>query len=177
MKDMPTKEITSFLEKLIEIVHLNPDLPQNEVHVFNVHASYGHYQIMIGPASKILQNKKGHPQRHLEINGAMHHLFVTKNHVAPHPTHYQIHNNLKGCIILRDLSVHIKDPTGFGKKLMPEIKQHAVECREKINLAGQEGDKFLKRMELTGRLAKDTYKIVQEDILNALIHKQYTTQV
>ncbi|MBI4124736.1 MAG: hypothetical protein HY466_02250 [Deltaproteobacteria bacterium] len=173
---MPHREITSFLEKLMERVHLDPNLPPNEVHVFNVHASFGHYQVIIGPAAKVLQRKREMAgNRALEINGAMHHLFVTKNHVTPHPSHRQIHNNLKGCIILRDLTVHIKDPTGKGIKVAKEQRDHAVECREKINLAGNDGEKFLKRMELTGRLAKDTYKIVQEDILNALANKQYTT--
>lgn len=172
---MPHREIVSFLEKLLERVHLDLNLPPNEVHVFNVHASYGHYQVMIGPADKVLKRKKEQASgRALEINGAMHHLFVTKNHVTPHPSHRQIHNNLKGCIIMRDLTIHIKDPTGKGSKVVKDRREQAVECREKINLAGNDGEKILKRMELTGRLAKDTYKIVQEDILNALTNKQYT---
>ena len=164
----------SFLERLLERVRLSPNLPPNEVHVFNVHASFGHYQIIIGPAEKMLQG--GHPHRPLEINGALHHLFVTKNHVAPHPTQKQIHDNLKGCIIMRDLSLHIKDPNGSGRKVEGKNKQEAIYAREKINLAGTEGEKILKRMENTGKLAKDTYKIVQEDILSALDNKQYTTE-
>lgn len=172
---MPHRAIASFLEKLLERVHLDVNLPPNEVHVFNVHASFGHYQVIIGPASKMLNRNKGKlDDRALEINGAMHHLFVTKTKVTPHPSHHQIHNNLKGCIIMRDLSIHIKDSTGKGRKVARDQRDHAVECREKINLAGNNGEKFLKRMELTGKLAKDTYKIVQEDILNALTNKQYT---
>lgn len=170
---MRHREIISFLEKLLERVKLSPNLPPNEVHVFNVHASFGHYQVIIGPAQKIL--KKDHPARPVEINGALHHLFVTKNHVAPHPSQKQIHNNLKGCVIMRDLSLHIKDPTGAGRKLAIGNKLEAVQAREKINLAGGEGDQFVKRMEQTGKLVKDTYKIVQEDILNALVNKQYTS--
>ncbi len=165
----------SFLEKLVEMVHLNPKFPPNEVHVFNVHASYGHYQVVIGPTTKVGHHQKNaQMRRSLEINGVMHHLFITKNNVSPHPTHKQIHNNLKGCIILRDLTLHMKDPTGSGKKLAKENKQHAVESREQINLAGQDGEKILKRMAVSGKLAKDAYKIVQEDILNALMNKQYT---
>lgn len=172
---MPYRELTSFLEKLLERVRLDPHLPRNEVHVFNVHAAYGHYQIMIGPADKILKKKREVGwNRPVEINGAMHHLFVTKNHVTPHPSHQQVHNNLKGCIILRNLTIHIKDPTGSGRKIDKTLKEHAIESREKINLAGPDGDKILKRMSHTGKLAKDTYKIVQEDILNALANKQYT---
>lgn len=172
---MPHHELASFLEKLADRVRLDPNLPPNEVHVFNVHAAYGHYQVIIGPASKVMHRKKeAILHRPLEINGAMHHLFVTKNHVTPHPSHRQVHNNLRGCIILRDLTVHLKDPTGGGHKVEKAVQKYAVECREKINLAGQEGDKILKRMEWTGKLAKDTYKIVQEDILNALANKQYT---
>lgn len=171
---MPHREWTSFIEKLLERVRLDANLAPNEVHVFNVHASYGHYQVMIGPAAKILKKKAEGGLRPVEINGAMHHLFVTKNHVTPHPSHSQVHNNLRGCIILRDLTVHLKDPTGSGHKIEKGVAAHAVECREKINLAGKDGDKLLKRMEWSGKLAKDTYKIVQEDILNALTNKQYT---
>lgn len=171
---MPHKEIISFLKKLVERVKLNPNFPPNEVHVFNVHASYGHYQVIIGPSPKVLQKKRQRLERSVEINGVMHHLFVTKNNVMPHPTHRQIHNNLKGCIIMRDLTLHLKDPNGSGRGLASGNKEHAVEFREKINLAGAEGDQVLEKMRTTGKLAKDTYKIVQEDILNALMNKQYT---
>lgn len=169
---MKRHEMVSFLEKLMLRVKLDPNLPPNEVHVFNVHAAYGHYQVMIGPAQKIL--KGGHLKRPVEINGAMHHLFVTKNHVSPHPSQKQVHENLKGCIVMRDLTLHIKDPTGAGRKVEGPNKTHAVEAREKINLAGPEGTQFLNRLTHTGKLAKDTYKIIQEDILNALVNKQYT---
>ena len=170
---MKQREMLSFLEKLMERVRLSPDLPPNEVHVFNVHASYGHYQIVIGPAEKIIKNGK-HVARPLEISGAIHHLFITKNHIAPHPSSRQIHDNLKGCVIMRDLTIHLKDPTGSGRKVDKGNHQSQLAAREKINLAGDEGEKFVKRMEYTGRLLKDTYKIVQEDILSALENKQYT---
>lgn len=169
---MKHREIFSFLEKLMERVRLSPDIPPNEVHVFNVHASYGHYQVVIGPAEKLVRN--GKPARPLEINGAIHHLFVTKNHITPHPSSKQIHDNLKGCVIMRDLTIHLKDPTGSGRKIDKGDHQSQMVAREKINLAGLDGDKFVKRMEHTGRLLKDTYKIVQEDILSALENKQYT---
>lgn len=167
---MKRKEIIPFLEKLLQRVRLDPNFPPDEVHVFNVHAAYGHYQVIIGPADKVT---KMHPGRPLEINGVMHHLFVTKNHVATHPSNRQVHNNLKGCIIMRDLTIHIKDPTGSGRKLVGTNKQSAVAAKEEINLAGTEGHRLLNRMVHTGKLAKDTYKIVQEDILNALVNKQY----
>lgn len=168
------KELISFLEKLIQRIRLSPNLPPNEVHVFNVHAAYGHYQIIIGPAEKIQKSKN--PKRPVEINGNMHHLFVTKNHVSAHPSHKQIHDNLKGCIVMRDLTLHLIDPTGSGHKLDGKTKVGGITAREKINLAGDEGNRFLNRMLHTGKLAKDTYKIVQEDILNALVNKQYTVE-
>ncbi len=76
---------------------------------------------------------------------------------------------------MRDLTLHLKDPTGAGRKLETGNQKNAVLAREKINLAGNDGEKLLKRIEVTGKLAKDTYKIVQEDILTALANKQYTT--
>lgn len=169
---MKTKAIMNFLEKLMERVQLAEKMDPNEIHVFNVHASYGHYQITIGPVAKVLQQRRSH--RPVEINGAMHHLFVTKNHIAPHPTHQQIHNNLKGCVIMRDLTLHLKDPTGSGRKVDPVNRTRAIEAREKINLAGEKGNEMLKKLTYTGKLAKDTYKIVQEDILTALTNKQFT---
>ena len=165
-------EVISFVKKLMERVKLDPNLNPNEVHVFNVHAAYGHYQVIIGPADKVAKHNSNN--RPIEINGSLHHLFVSKNHITPHPSHNQIQNNLKGCVIMRDLTLHMKDPTGAGRKLDAQTRQNALYVREKINLAGNDGDKFLKRMENTGKLAKDTYKIVQEDILNALAMKQYT---
>ncbi|MDO8527848.1 MAG: hypothetical protein Q7T03_09200 [Deltaproteobacteria bacterium] len=171
---MKEKQITTFLQRLLDRVKLSQELTPNEVHVFNVHAYYGHYQIIIGPADKLLN--KNMSQRCVEINGAMHHLFITKNNIAPHPSQRQIHNNLKGCIIMRDLTLHMKDPTGSGRKVEGTSVQDILFAREKINLAGIEGDKFLKRMENTGKLAKETYKIIQEDILNALENKQYTAE-
>lgn len=169
---MKHREVISFVRKLMERVKLDPNLNPNEVHVFNVHAAYGHYQVIIGPADKVARQSNGRP---VEINGSLHHLFVSKNHITPHPSHHQIQNNLKGCVIMRDLTVHMKDPTGTGRKLDARTRQSALLVREKINLAGQDGEKFLKRMGHTGKLAKDTYKIIQEDILNALAMKQYTT--
>lgn len=170
---MQHREIMSFVKKLMERVKLSPDSTPNEVHVFDVHAAYGHYQVIIGPADKVAKQSNSN-NRPVEINGSLHHLFVSKNHITPHPSHHQIHNNLKGCIIMRDLTVHMKDPTGTGRKLDSQTRNNALSVREKINLAGQDGEKLLKRMENTGKLAKDTYKIIQEDILNALAMKQYT---
>lgn len=155
----------SFVLHLLELGKAGAIPQKHEVKVFDVHASYGHYQIMIGG--------KHHPNS-LEINGAMHHLFVTKSKVTPHPSHHQIQGNLKGVIVLRDLTIHLDDPTGSGKKLAPNSKQGTICAKEKINMAGPEGEQILKRMELTGKLAKETYKIIQEDILNALANKQFS---
>ena len=168
-----SKQIASFIERLLEEGKLTKPLSPDEVHIFNVHAAYGSYQIVVGPAHKVMGKQK-EMQRSLEISGAMHHLFVGKNNIAAHPSIRQVQNNLKGLIIMRELNIHIKDPTGQGKKISPELKATAVAAKKQINLAGPDGERHFKRMQLTGKLAKDTYKIIQEDILTALASRQYT---
>lgn len=133
---------------------------RGELHL-DIHASFGHYQVA-------LQSSR------LKINGVMHHLFVTKSRVAPHPTHRQIHDNLRGVVIIRNLTLHLEDPTGSGRKLLPQSRTEGISAKEKINMAGESGEKLLQRMTATGALAKQTYKIVQEDILNAIANHQYS---
>lgn len=81
------------------------------------------------------------------------------------PSHEAIDNNLKGTVIIKGLTVHLKDENGDGLDLNdPENMSAAVEARERINLAGENGDKTIMRLKQTGKLAKETYRIIQTDI-------------
>ena len=149
----------SFIENLKrQMKHLRRMKP-DEVHVFTINANYGRYQIIIGPG-------KGHQRRNLEINGNIHHLFISPKNITPNPSSAQIHGNLKDTVILRDLNVHLVDPCGDGKKL--SMKKCDSHPRELINLAGKRGKTLLSKVELNGRLSRVAYRIIQDDILRSL---------
>lgn len=152
----------------MELIELPKDAKPDEVHVFNVHANYGNYQIAIGPKSQRETKQVESKEWPVEINGDLHHLFVSKRNIAPNPSHSLVSQNLKGCVIIKDLTFHLVDPTGSGRKLENRSATQTLYAREKINLAGEEGTRLLRNMEESGKLAKAAYRIVQKDILKAL---------
>lgn len=171
---MKKRNMKNFLEIFLQSMNLAKKLSEKECHIFEVHASFGSYQIIIGPRNK--ENHGERENRPVEINGAMHHLYLTPNHVKTHPSSREVRNSLQDCVIMRDLTIHIKDPTGSGRKVEGALKQYAVLAKEEINLAGKAGEQMKTRMLHTGKLAKDAYKIIQEDILQAIHEKQYQRQ-
>ncbi len=153
----------SFVKELLERISLPRELGPNEIHVVNVHAQYGTYQIIIGASHK--------KERSVEINGELHHLYVFPSQVRAIPTSQQVRDNLKGCMILRHLVLHLKDPKGDGVHLEPEKIRNSIFCKDTINLTEDEAPAWMKEMQETGRLAISTYRIVQEDILKTLSQK------
>lgn len=138
-------------------------LKPKEMTIFNVMGNFGNYQITIGA-----EEGKNHT-RPIEINGKIHHLFVTRDHIEPIPTATEVKNNLKGTIIMNDVTVHLFDKNGEGKKVVIERSERdGAHAREQINLAGDEGNKIMHESEATGKLANETYHIVQEDILRSM---------
>ena len=161
-KEMGMKHLQSaksFMEQLLAHIQLPRELGPDDIHVVNVHARYGTYQIIIGPA-----HQKNRP---IDINGELHHLYIYPNRVRTMPTAQQTRDHLKGCIILRNLVLHLKDPNGDGKHLDPKKIRHCIFCKDSINLSGDEKPMWMKEMEETGKLALSTYHIVQEDILRS----------
>lgn len=133
-----------------------------EVVIFNVHGNYGDYQIKVGPEDR-------RHRRSVEINGKIHHLFITKQHVAPLPTHDEVKKNMRGTIIMNEVTVHLFDEKGDGHAVKIEREDFdGAHARENINLAGKLGEETLYKFEKTGRLANETYHIVQDDILKSL---------
>jgi len=159
---------TSFLEQLMEKIKLPRQLGPHEIHVCNVRAKYGSYQIIIGPAEKQVGAPKGTEKRSIEINGALPHMYVSEHRIRLTPSKEQIEGHLKGCVVLQDLTVHLKDPMGDGKQIAPKEARSGIYCKEKINMAGEAGTKELEAMEKDGTLIRKTYQIIQKDILNTL---------
>jgi hypothetical protein len=134
-------------------------LKPHEILIFNVSGTYGNYQVKIGP-------KDGEGSRPIEINGMVHHLFINERHVEPVPTQDEIKNNLKGTVIMNEVSIHMIDSKGEGKSIvLSRQKAYSARARKFINLAGENGDKMIFDFESNHQLVDETYRIVQEDIL------------
>lgn len=149
-------------QKLREVVSPLKNIKENEVHILNIRANYGNYQVIIAPSKEAANKHK------LEINGQIHHLFVSPDRISAKPSELQVKHHMKDTIILRDLNVHLVDK---GRTHKPETAagwKHAVEVREKINLAGKEGSNLLQNIESNGKLSKAAYDIIEEDIIQAL---------
>lgn len=134
-------------------------MKQGDVHVFTINASYGRYKVIVGPM-------KQNNHCPVEIEGQVHHLFVSPKDIRPNPTQKQIKENLKHTVIMRDLSVHINDPSGSGKH--PSATEKSAKPREYINLAGKEGEKIIRKSQSHGKLSRAAYNIIQKDILKSL---------
>ncbi|MFH1653625.1 MAG: hypothetical protein ABIE74_06180 [Pseudomonadota bacterium] len=148
------------LEKKIEAFsHMQP----GTTHVFNVHAKYGNYQIIISAAP----SKEISDHSSVEIKGEIHHLFLSDHGMQTTPTREQISHNLKGMLILQGLKVDFKNPNGDGRDLHAEHVED-VKPQEIINMAGNGGDEIYKHAMEDGTIRHATYEIIQKDILHAL---------
>ena len=158
------KHGSSFIVQLKDSVRSLKHIKPNEVHILSINAKYGHYQIVIGPAEK-----GDDDTRSIEINGEVHHLFVSPKDVRVHPSKDQIDKNLHDTVVMRDLTIHLKDPKGDGEHLQNNEKQpETIEPKECINLAGEEGEKLVKDATHSSRVSMATYRIIQEDIISSL---------
>lgn len=158
-----------FLEMLMRRVRELKGMKPGDVHVISINARYGHYQIVIGPEKdEGVPRGKAHT-RPIEINGEIHHLFISPHTVRAHPSRNEVMENLKHTVIMRDLSVHLVDPNGDGRHIdAPD----GINARQFINLAGEEGEKMIERMCHSERLSLAAYKIIQKDILQSLSERR-----
>ncbi|MBI2341716.1 MAG: hypothetical protein HYU98_03155, partial [Deltaproteobacteria bacterium] len=107
--------------------------------------------------------------RSVEINGQIHHLFLSKKKVEPLPTKEDIDRNMRGTAIMRDITVHLFDKDGEGHKVKIERSEtDGVHAKNQINLAGEDGEKMINELEATGELASEAYQIIQKDILKSV---------
>lgn len=156
----------SFIQQLRETIRSLKRMRPNEVHVISVDAHYGRYQIVIGPEEQDMPQRRSH-RRPIEVNGEIHHLFLSPHAIRIYPSKHQVMHNMKDTVILRDLSVHLRDPDGNGKHLDRE-GENALHPRECINLAGNEGEQLIEQVEHDRQMTMATYRIIQRDILKAL---------
>ena len=159
----------AFIDELRRMVRTLKKMKAGEVHIMSINANYGHYQIVIGPEEhEVGPHRKGH-DRPIEINGEIHHLFVSPRTVTAYPSKHEVLENLKHTVIMRDLSVHLLDPKGDGQHLTELTNGgNGIHAREYINLAGSKGKKLIEKVEHSDKLSLDAYRIVQKDILRAL---------
>jgi len=151
-----------FFKQLAKVARDLKDMKPGEVHVISVNANYGHYEIVVGP-----ENSESH-QRPIEINGEIHHLFVSPKDVRPMPTKRQITSNLKNTVIMKHLTIHLKDPKGDGKHLIiMDHDDNGLHAREFINLAGEDGEQLASDIEHDSKYSLAAYRIVQKDILSS----------
>ena len=153
----------NFLNNLFRRDRVLKKLRPHEVAIFNVHGNFGDYQV------KVFEKNPQLKTRSVEISGHIHHLFVNDKKVEAMPTKNEIKKNLKGTVIMRDITVHLFDKDGRGARVtIKNPKNDGAHAAEKINLAGSLGPKIIKGYERSEKLANKTYKIVQRDILKAL---------
>ncbi|MFH1830176.1 MAG: hypothetical protein ABH871_05315 [Pseudomonadota bacterium] len=157
-----------FLQELCNLIGALKNMKPGETHVLSINANYGNYQLVIGPGAK-RQSAQNGDKRPIEINGEIHHLFATPAEVRPHPSKQQIIDNLKDTVIMKAVSIHLKDPMGDGMHLKgSDGNDNGLHAREFINLAGNKGDEIIDKMEHDDDISFKTYQLVQKDILKSL---------
>lgn len=146
---------------------------RGEMHILNINANYGHYQIVIGPMRRRRGAEKlnSHP---IEIHGEIHHIFLSPHAVRVHPSKRQMMKNMKDTVIVRDLTVHIHDPKGDGRHISA-LGENDLRAREYINLAGRAGEHLLEEARHSRNFSMATYRIIQTDIISALREKSGKT--
>lgn len=167
---MKKKKREGFSEQLKERIRALK-LKEGDVHVFNIHAEYGNYQVIVGGEEGM--HEKG--EDGIEIKGEVHHLFLSDKGLQVIPTREQVGNNLKGMLVLRALQVHLKDSAGDGEHL--DARVHDVDPKEIINLAGDSGENMMKKAMAESQFYEQAYKIIQMDILNSLKRKNEEKEV
>lgn len=178
-KQISKKDQLNFIRLLIKHCVELKKLKPRDVCTFNIYTKHGHYQVSIGPECVGSECRRMHVKPHsrkLEINGSMHHLFISKEKISPTPKQEDVKANLRGSVIMKDVVIHIVDQDGSGAKIKIEnYHSSTIKAEQRINLAGRTGESMMSNLHSSGRLMKDTYKIVQEDILDAL--KKHTSKL
>jgi hypothetical protein len=172
-KDMKKRE--KFIDELKKAVDELMGMKPGEIHVLSVNANYGRYEIVIGPKGNA--GKTNTEERPIEINGEIHHLFLTPRNISAMPSQNQIMDNLKDTVIVRGLSIHIRDPKGDGEHVAHGGNgDNGIHIHEYINLAGDRGKNLIHNAEHDEMMSLAAYQIIQEDILQALKEKKRTKE-
>ncbi len=154
-----------FLKELRSLIGALKHMKPGETHILSIDANYGHYQLVIGPDKNAMSDED---ERSIEIEGEIHHLFVTPDEVRAQPSKNQMMENLKDTVIMRGLHVQLKDPKGDGECLKCSEGYNGLRAKEYINLAGKAGDDIIEKVESSDEISLETYRLVQKDIIKAL---------
>ena len=166
---MSRKSHRPFFERLKQLVKDLKHMKHDEIHVISINANFGHYQILIGA-----ECRQGEVlERPIEINGEIHHLFLSEEEIRTQPSRKQLMENLKDTVIMRNLHIHFKDPKGDGRHLQL-TGGNGIHPSEYINLAGKRGQRLLNNASSNVRMSLEAYRIIQQDILKSLKKKHKT---
>ena len=161
----------TFFEALREAVKPLGSMKPGEVHVLSINANYGHYEITIGPRG--VGNSRGADRCVIEIDGKIHHLFISPHTVRAIPSKHQVKENMKDTIIANNLTVHIVDPMGDGKHVkLNGNGDNGIHFKDVINMAGPVGEKIIAEAEHSKQMSMAAYRLIQRDILHALKEKK-----
>lgn len=142
-------------------------------------ANFGHYQMHIGPEYSIAECRRQHMPLHsrpIDIAARIDHLYVEPHRITPMPTREVIDHHLKATVIIHDVTVQIFDADGDGEMIRIEPQTcGTISIKHTTNLAGDEGMERLNTLRDSGKLAQETYRIIQDDVLRLLRHHQAQT--
>ena len=171
MRKMTMKKKGTFIDELRKAAEELTSMAPDEIHVLSINANYGRYEIVIG-AKGNKENPDG-DERPIEINGEIHHLFLSPRNISAMPSQNQIIDNLKDTVIVRGLSIHIRDPRGDGEHIAHGGNgDNGIHIHEYINLAGSKGKSLIHNAEHDDKMSLAAYHIIQKDILHSLNEKK-----
>ncbi|MBI2346481.1 MAG: hypothetical protein HYV03_06300 [Deltaproteobacteria bacterium] len=147
-------------------------LPPHQGRVVEVTANYGRYRLLIGPEYSMRECRRRRMPMHsrpIALEGTIDHLVIDGERVSPMPDRATVARQLVGTVVIHGVTVHLYDVIGDGEQWQGDPgHRDRLEIAETINLAGACGEGQLARWCSNGRLATETYRIIQQDILRAL---------
>lgn len=166
----------TFLARLRRVLPSLRTLGPEESKTFDINAHYGQYHITVGPEYETAECRRRHVPLHsrpIKVEGEIDHLFLEPNQVSPHPSRDVVNRQLRTTVVINGVRVNIFDVHGDGSSCRPDTTANArIEIRQAINLAGPDGEDRLVNYQRSGVLVRETYRIIQEDVLRLLRHSR-----
>ena len=162
----------TFLARLRRVIPTLRSLGPQESKTFDVQAQFGEYHITIGPEYSATHCRQLHVPLHsrpIQVEGEIDHLFLEPDQVCAFPSRELVNQQLRTTVVINGVRVHIFDLHGDGASYRANpTPASRVEIRQAINLAGPEGEDRLVNYQRSGALTRETYRIIQEDVLKLL---------
>ncbi|GEM_PF-4927672 len=162
----------TFFAKLRKLLPGLQRLQSHESTTVQVNALYGQYRLTIGAeySGPECDHRQLPPHsRPIDVNGAIDHLYIENHAVTALPSRSAIDQQMKATMILHGLTVSVHDPDGSGRTVSIEPNQVApIRCTQILPLDDCADERVYKKLLESGQLTKQTYQIIQEDILRML---------